>query len=298
VPAPSVSATASQPPRILAHAGAMLERYDVLFCDVWGVVHDGLVAFDSACAALETFRQLGGTVILVSNAPVPKHRVVEMLDARKVPRTSYDDVVSSGDLALTHIADRQFKSLFCIGPLDRDAALFTALTAPSVALDHAEAIVCSGLNDDHNEAPDDYLGLLHRARAREIPFVCANPDLIVDVGGTLLYCAGAIADLYQAIGGDVFWAGKPYLNAYETAHHRAEALRNRNVARNRVLVIGDAVRTDIKGAENFGCDALFVASGIHRHETMDGNELSAAKLAQLFTGGAPQAAAAMTQLRW
>ena len=293
-----------QPPRangappILDHAGALMSRYDVLFCDVWGVVHNGITAFAGACAALTRFRDEGGTVILVSNAPVPKERVANMLASRHVPRGAWDDIVSSGDIALTHVAKRGFNQLYCIGPQDRDQALFKALKATSVPLDQAQAIICTGLNDDRNETPENYRPTLAAAHRLNLPFVCANPDLIVDVGGTILYCAGAVADIYQQMGGAVFWAGKPHLSAYETAHHKAEALRDTNVPRHKTLVIGDAIRTDLKGAENFGCDALFVASGIHRHETMDGDVLSAAKLAALFPAGTPTALGAMVELRW
>jgi HAD superfamily hydrolase (TIGR01459 family) len=291
------TASRSAPP-ILDRAGDLLARYDLIFCDVWGVVHNGITAFEDACAALQKFRDKGGTVILVSNAPVPKARVAAMLDSRNVPQAAWDDIVSSGDIALAHVEERGFKKLYCIGPQDRDQALFKALKAEPVHLDKAEAIICTGLNDDRREKPEDYLPILRKAHAHNLPFVCANPDLLVDVGGTLLYCAGAIADLYAHMDGPVYWAGKPYLSAYETAHHKAEAIRDANVARSRCLVIGDAVRTDLKGAENYGCDALFVASGIHRHESMDGNELSAAKLDALFTPGTPTALAAMTELRW
>jgi HAD superfamily hydrolase (TIGR01459 family) len=285
-------------PPVLNSAGELLSRYDVLFCDVWGVVHNGIVAFDGACAALKRFRAEGGTVILVSNAPVPKQRVADMLASRHVPRDAWDDIISSGDIALTHVADRGFSALYCIGPQDRDQALFKALNARSVPIEDAEAIICTGLTDDRKERPEDYRPLLERAHALNLPFVCANPDLIVDVGGTILYCAGAIADIYQHMGGPVFWAGKPHLSAYETAHRRAEALRDTNVPRQKALVIGDAIRTDLKGAENFGCDALFVASGIHKHEAMDGQHLSPAKLAKLFPPGTPRALGAMVELVW
>lgn len=285
-------------PPILAHAGPLMANYDVIFCDVWGVVHNGVTAFEDACRALDRFRRKGGTVILVSNAPVPKQRVADMLESRHVPRTAWDDIVSSGDLALRHVEARNFERLYCIGPQDRDQALFSALRGQSVALDEAEAILCTGLNDDRHETPETYRSILERALERRVPFVCANPDLIVDVGGTLLYCAGAIADLYAHMGGEVYWAGKPYLSAYETAHAVAEALRDGNVDKARILVIGDALRTDIKGAQNYGCDALFIASGIHRHETVNGIDLSATKLADLFGPGAPPAIGAMLELAW
>ena len=285
-------------PPILEQAGELLSRYDVLFCDVWGVVHNGVTAFANACAALKRFRAEGGTVILVSNAPVPKQRVADMLASRHVPHDAWDDIVSSGDIALNHVAGRGFKRVYCIGPQDRDQALFKALRARPVPLEDAEAIVCTGLTNDRAETPEDYRPLLDAAHRLNLPFVCANPDLIVDVGGTILYCAGAIADIYQHIGGAVFWAGKPHLSAYETAHHKAEALRDTNVPRAKTLVIGDAIRTDLKGAQNFGCDALFVASGIHRHEAMDGNTLSPTKLAALFPPGTPSALGAMVELVW
>ena len=294
----TTSRTSDSVPPILSHAGPLLERYDVIFCDVWGVVHNGVTAFEGACRALETFRSGGGTVILVSNAPVPKRRVADMLESRHVPQSAWDDIVSSGDIALAHVQKRGFTRLYCIGPQDRDQALFGALKARSVSLQESEAIICTGLTDDRHEKPDDYRGLLEEALTLRLPFVCANPDLVVDVGGTLLYCAGAIADLYAHMGGAVYWAGKPHLNSYETAHHRAEALRDENVPRGKILIIGDSLRTDMKGAETFGSDALFIASGIHRHETMDGISLSAKGLADLFVPGSPPAIGAMAELRW
>ena len=294
----TTSRTSDSVPPILSHAGPLLERYGVIFCDVWGVVHNGVTAFEGACRALETFRAGGGTVILVSNAPVPKRRVADMLESRHVPQSAWDDIVSSGDIALAHVQKRGFTRLYCIGPQDRDQALFGALTARSVSLQESEAIICTGLTDDRHEKPDDYRGLLEEALTLRLPFVCANPDLVVDVGGTLLYCAGAIADLYAHMGGAVYWAGKPHLNSYETAHHRAEALRDENVPRGKILIIGNSLRTDMKGAETFGSDALFIASGIHRHETMDGISLSAKGLADLFVPGSPPAIGAMAELRW
>jgi HAD superfamily hydrolase (TIGR01459 family) len=297
LPSEPIHQSSAVPP-IIAHAGPLLENYDVVFCDVWGVVHNGVTAFKGACDALETFRARGGTVILVSNAPVPKRRVSDMLFSRQVPQAAWDDIVSSGDIALAYIAEQKFHRLNFIGPLDRDKALFSVLAAQSVPLSEADAIVCTGLTDDQNETPDDYRPMLAQALERRIPFVCANPDLVVDVGGALLYCAGAIADLYAHMGGEVYWAGKPYLSAYETAQSKAEALRGSKVERRRVLVIGDALRTDIKGAQNYGCDALFIASGIHRHETVDGIDLSATKLSDLFKPGSPPATAAMLELAW
>jgi HAD superfamily hydrolase (TIGR01459 family) len=282
----------------VAHAAPLLAGYDVLFCDVWGVLHDGHRAFADACDALLRFRARGGTVILVSNAPVPKERVAAMLDSRAVPRQAWDDIVASGELALRHIAEKGYRRIFCIGPYDRDAATFDQLQAERVELEDADAILCTGLNDDVNETADDYRPLLERARARGLPFVCANPDLVVDVGGTRYLCAGAIADLYERMDGAVFWAGKPHLSAYTAAHAAAEMLRGESVPRGRILAIGDSLRTDLKGAEAAGIAAIFVASGIHRDELLGAGKLSEASLARLFAPPAPPAVAAMQRFVW
>ncbi len=286
------------PPPILDHAGPLLARYDVLFCDVWGVIHDGHHAFIEACDALQRFRRGGGTVILVSNAPVPKERVAAMLDLRAVPHDAYDDIVASGEIALAHIVEKGYARLYAIGPTDRDAATFARLPSRPVALDEAQAILCTGLNDDRTETADDYREVLQRARALSLPLVCANPDLVVDVGGRQYICAGAIADLYERMDGAVFWAGKPHANAYDAAQRAAEAVRGAPVGRSRILAVGNSLRTDLKGAEAAGIDAIFVASGIHRDETMGSGALSPEKLAVLFAPPAPPALAVMGKLAW
>jgi HAD superfamily hydrolase (TIGR01459 family) len=285
-------------PPILTHAGDLLARYDVLFCDVWGVVHDGLTAYPSACEALTRFRAAGGTVVLVSNAPVPKARVAAMLEARAVPASAWDDIVSSGDIALAHIAEVGYGALHCIGPRDRDSALFARLTARQVELPQADAILCSGLTDDITETAESYRPLLEAARARSLPFVCANPDLVVDVGGMLYLCAGAIADVYAHMGGAVYWAGKPHPNAYGTALAVANRLRGAEVSASRILAIGDAIRTDLTAAKGSGVDALFIAGGIHRHDAMVGATVDASKLAALFAATPMPAVGAIGHLGW
>src|SRR5690606_12396518 len=163
-----------------------------------------------------------------------------------------DDIVASGAIALRHVADQGYRRLHCIGPADRDAATFSRLQADCTDLDAAEAILCTGLNDDLTETADDYRALLEQACMRRLPFVCAHPDLAVDVGGTQYLCAGAIADLYERMGGPVFWAGKPHANAYEAARASAARLRGTEVPKKRIIAVGDSLRTDLKGAEAFG----------------------------------------------
>jgi HAD superfamily hydrolase (TIGR01459 family) len=287
------------PPPIFAHGRSLLARYDVLFSDVWGVLHDGLTAYQDATTALENFRANGGTVILVSNAPVPNARVAEMLADKNVPRGAWDAIVSSGDIALAHIDAEGYEQLHWIGPVDRDEALFKSMHWPSAPLENADAILCSGLDDDINETAEDYRARLQIALGRNLPFICANPDLVVDVGGKHYLCAGSIADLYQEMGGRVFWAGKPHANAYRAAHEAAERIRGKHIDHHRILVIGDALRTDLEGARNFGVDALFIGGGIHKPELLTGHHIEPERLAELYEGGqAPPAVGAMSFLRW
>lgn len=276
-----------------------MEKYDAIFCDVWGVVHDGVNAHFGAQDALRRFRERGGTVVLVSNAPVPKAQVARMLALKGFPEDAWDDIVSSGDIALRHISKAGYRRVYAIGPQDRDSALFNAVSAEFGPLETSEAIVCTGLNDDLSEVAEDYDPLLTVALERKLPFVCANPDKYVDVGGKLYLCAGAIADRYAELGGSVFWAGKPHASAYGTALDIAEDLRKEMLHRSRILAIGDAVRTDLKAAATAGVDALFIGGGIHRTDVMDGDEMCPRGLATLFAApDASPAVGAMPQLIW
>ena len=285
-------------PDIIVNAGPLLQRYDIVFCDVWGVIHDGHAAYAAAGEALARFREGGGTVVLVSNAPFPGDRVAMVIDGKGVRRDAWDAIVSSGDITLSHVAAMGYARNHCIGPEPRDRALFERLPGRRTELADADVIVCSGLVNDRTETAEDYRGVLEAALKRKLPFVCANPDLAVDVGADRLPCAGAIAALYEEMGGPVYWAGKPHASAYQAATLKAEELRAATVAPQRVLAIGDAIRTDLAAAQGAGMDALFIAAGLHRHETMDGDKVIPEKLAQLFRPGTPPAIAAMPYLAW
>ncbi len=285
-------------PDIIAGAGPLLQRYDVVLCDVWGVIHDGHTAYATAGEALARFRAGGGTVVLVSNAPFPGDRVATVIGGKGVRRDAWDAIVSSGDIALRHVGERGYARIHCIGPEPRDLALFERLPGRRAELTDADAIVCSGLVNDRTETAEDYRGVLEAALKRKLPFVCANPDLAVDVGPDRLPCAGAIAALYEEMGGPVFWAGKPHASAYQAAMLKAQQLRGAAIAPAQVLAVGDAVRTDLAAAQGAGVDALFIAAGLHRHDTMDGDKITAEKLARLFRPGTPPAVAAMAYLGW
>lgn len=285
-------------PPILAHAGPLLARYQVIFCDVWGVMHNGRTAYAESGEALARFRDQGGTVVLVSNAPVPAEGVERVLEKTGVRRDAWDAIVSSGDITLAHIAEKGYRRLHRIGPASRDSRLFARLPGSDTPLAEADAIVCTGLVDEINHSVATYRPLIEQGIARGLPFVCANPDLVVDVGDKRYLCAGSIAAEYARCGGTVFWAGKPHPSAYRAALKRASALRGAEPQRARILAVGDAIRTDLAAAQGMGIDALFIASGIHNDEVLVDGKVHPDRLAALFSPDTPPAVAAMTQLRW
>ncbi len=285
-------------PPFTPHFATLARGYDVALCDVWGVVHNGAAATSEACDALGRFRKQGGTVVLITNAPRPGEIVARTtLDRLGVPRAAYDGIVSSGDVTRALIAARAGAPVFHIGP-ERDLGLFDGLDAPLAPLEDADYTVCSGLIDDTVETPQDYQDLIARMRARSLAMICANPDVVVERGDQLVYCAGAIADLYAAAGGDVVFAGKPYRPIYEQALALAEATRGKRAEHHRVLAIGDSVRTDVKGAAAFGIDCLFVIAGIHAEELGGRSDPDAAALAGIFVAAGVTPKAVMRHLSW
>jgi HAD superfamily hydrolase (TIGR01459 family) len=257
--------TLSMPFSLLDRFSAIAPRYDVVLCDIWGVVHDGIAAHEPACDALMRFRADGGAVVLITNAPRPSPWVIHQMDRLGVPRDAYDGVMTSGDLTRDVIAGRNGEAVFHLGP-ERDLTIYDGLGIRLTSVEDAGYVVCSGLFDEFNETPDDYHGLVAAMRERGLFMVCANPDLVVERGVERFYCAGAIADLYGAAGGEVLYAGKPHRPIYDAALAKAAAVRGRTAEPARTLAIGDSLRTDITGARAFGIDGLFVSGGIHAQE--------------------------------
>jgi HAD superfamily hydrolase (TIGR01459 family) len=284
-------------PPITSHFAALAGGYDVVLSDVWGVVHNGIAATPEACDALTRFRAGGGTVVLITNAPRPGANVRAILDRLAVPHSAYDAIVSSGDVARALIIARAGERVFHVGP-ERDLPMFEGLDAPITELEHADYAVCSGLFDDTVETPQDYQPLVERMRARALPMICANPDVVVERGDKLVYCAGAIADLYAAAGGDVVYAGKPYRPIYEQALSVAEAARGAPVAHHRLLAIGDSVRTDLKGAAALGIDSLFVTAGIHADELGERHDPDTLALSNICAAAGVVPKAVMRRLTW
>jgi HAD superfamily hydrolase (TIGR01459 family) len=284
------------------HFSTLAPRYDAVLSDVWGVVHNGVEATPPAGEALSRFREKGGAVSLISNAPRPGAQVIKMLDRMGVPRAAYDGIVTSGDVTRDMVAQRSGEPFFLIGP-ERDHTIFTGLDAPFSTIEDAKYVICTGLFDDEVETPDNYRDMLKELRARNLFFLCANPDILVERGDKLIYCAGALADAYRDLGGEVYYAGKPHRPLYDMAlgevnkARKARALGG-DVALNRVLAIGDSVRTDLTGANNLGVDCLFVTAGIHAEELGNRDNPDPAAIAKMFTAAGKAPAAVTRMLKW
>ena len=272
--------------------------YDVVLCDVWGVVHNGLAAFPAACDALMRFRAEGGTAMLITNAPRSGEAVARILDRLKVPRQAYDAITSSGDVTRGIVKTRLAESVFHLGP-ERDLSIFAGLDVKFAPPEAADYVVCSGLFDDTIETPEDYRELLQALRARSRFMVCANPDIVVERGDTLVYCAGALADAYAELGGDVLYCGKRHPPIYELALATAAGLRNaKTLSNQRVLAIGDSVRTDLKGAAALGLDCMFITSGIHAEEYGSREAPDLAALNTMFAAAGVKPRGVMRELIW
>ncbi|MBC8038460.1 MAG: TIGR01459 family HAD-type hydrolase [Rhizobiales bacterium] len=237
------------------------ERYPVWFCDIWGVVHNGIATFPSAIEALIKHRRNGGTVILVSNSPRTSAGVDQQLAGIGVDPASHDAVVTSGDVTRTLVETHGGGKVFHLGP-SRDQSIFHGLAVARTELSEAHTVLCTGLFDDAHETPGDYAPLLKEMLARELSMICANPDKTVRKGNRILYCAGSLADAYAAMGGKVLMAGKPYRPIYDLAMQEASRIRGGAIQVDQVLAIGDGPETDIRGAAAYGIDAVLVAEGI------------------------------------
>jgi HAD superfamily hydrolase (TIGR01459 family) len=294
------SDTVDEPIPMIDGLGALSGRYDAILCDIWGVLHNGRDAFRHASEALAAFRRDGGTVVLITNAPRPNPIIRDQALAFGVAPEAFDEVVTSGDVSIGMIAARGGQPLHHIG-LPRDLALIAAVkqrcgVAPAVVEpEKATYILCTGLFNDKTETPEDYADRLAAFAERRLPMICANPDLVVHRGHKLVYCAGALAELYEALGGETIYAGKPHRPIYTAALERIAALRGAPVAPARALAIGDALRTDLAGAAAAGLDALFVADGIHRGE-LYGPDAPDDALQRLFAPPAPRPVAAIRTL--
>lgn len=267
-------------------------RYDGLLCDVWGVVHNGVSAFAPAVDALRRFRAARGPVLLVTNAPRPARLIRAQLTEFGVGEDAYDDVLTSGDVTRAAIAARPGARVFHLGP-ERDLPFYDGLDIALVGEAEAELVSCTGLFDDTHEMPEDYAAMLARLAARGLTMACANPDIVVERGETLVYCAGALAQRYAALGGETIIVGKPHAPIYEAARAR---LAERGARK--ILAVGDGLPTDIRGAHDAGLDALFVTGGIHEADFGPAGAPDPARVTARLRAEGLAAVAFMPALRW
>ncbi|HEX3365664.1 TIGR01459 family HAD-type hydrolase [Phenylobacterium sp.] len=284
-------------PQSVAGLSQLSGRYDALLCDVWGVIHNGRESFPAACDALAKFRAERGPVVLISNAPRPCGPVIEQLDTLGVPREAWSHIVTSGDATRRLLAARAPGPAWLIGP-DRDWPLYEGLGLETSDLASAKFISVTGPYDDENDEPADYRDRFIEAVGRDLELICANPDIVVQRGEKLIYCGGALAQLYESLGGRVTMAGKPYPAIYELSLAKAAESLGRPLEPARVLCIGDGLPTDIRGANARGLDVLFVASGIHGGETIGPDGLNAAAVADLLRQDGLSATYAIADLVW
>lgn len=264
----------SEPDRRLVGLSSVASRYDAILCDVWGVVHDGVKAYAGAGEALARYREGGGCVVFITNAPRAAPPIVDKLDRIGVPRDAYDSLVSSGDMTRAMIAPYRGRVIHHVGPPTDDDTLYEGLGVIRGPAEDAEAVVVTDLDDD-DDTPQMYIDRMRLWLSRRLPLICANPDVLVEGGDRLIWCGGAIADIYAEMGGEVLMAGKPYPPIYQEALKRAEAAAGRPIDHTRVLAIGDSTRTDATGAARSGADFLFITGMIHAGDIASGASVEA-----------------------
>ncbi len=275
----------------------LADTYDAVLCDVWGVLHNGVTAYSGAMKALGEFKKSGKPTFLLTNAPRPNSQVREQLRGLKVPLdTTFDEIVTSGDVTRQLIKDMDGK-IFHIGT-QFDKSIYEGIAVELVDWHEADHIICTGLYDDFNETPDDYTQLLSDLHSRQLPFVCANPDLVVEHGGIMRYCAGALAAKYDEMGGDTIIVGKPHKPVYEHALGLINKFAGRDVRKSKILAIGDGINTDIAGAIGFGLDVLYISAGIHAAYYGDADDPDEIRLQEFLDDNKSEPVAWMPRLQW
>ncbi|MEY4707865.1 MAG: hypothetical protein RJB58_1588 [Pseudomonadota bacterium] len=277
-------------PRLISGLSEIASGHDALICDVWGVVHDGARHHPAAADALFRFKEKHGPVVLLTNAPRVPEEVAAQCASYGLPSGCYDAIVSSGGAARDELARRSAAkalSLYYIGP-DRDLPMIQGLDIRRTGIEEADLVLCIGLVDDMTESVADYAEVLAAMKARGLVMLCANPDLVVHRGPRLLYCAGSLAQAYEALGGGVVYYGKPHLPIYAAALAAAGNPKS-------PLAVGDGLVTDIRGANAAGLDVLFIADGVHGEDIAP---YTPEHLAALFARFGVHAATATRALKW
>ena len=268
-------------------------HYDLILCDVWGVIHNGTAVHTEAERALKLFRAQGGLVILVSNASRLAPMVATQLEELTFSVSAYDGLITSGDIARQYLARRPDCTVFDVGPGDA-RPIVQDLKVRFTSLRETDLAITSGAFDDNSL--DDLHPVLEQMRTRNLPLLCANPDIVTEIGGRPVECSGAVGQRYADLGGDVIYAGKPQPSIYEQCLALAVDLRGSSISRERVLVIGDSLRTDIAGAAANGFDSLFILGGIHARQL--GHSPTQVSIAKLLKDSGVNPTAVANKLVW
>ncbi len=236
-------------------------EYDALLCDVWGVIHNGVSLFPHVTECLENWQKSGGKVLLFTNAPRPAEIVKQYLDNLCLPKSTYDKILSSGDATQEILIERLNAGQKCyfIGP-SKDMDLFNNIDINFVEPHEADFVLITGLLDDSIQTPEDYKDIIKTLRIKNLPMICANPDKTVQIDDRIIYCAGAVAKLYEEEGGEVTWVGKPHTPIYTMGKAQLQTLTGKENPR--ILAIGDGYETDILGANQAQLDVMFVTGGL------------------------------------
>ena len=256
-------------------------KYEAVFCDLWGCIHNGKESFKDSIKALLRFRNRGGKVILLTNAPRPQLAIIDFLNQLKITKKYYDAIVTSGDATQLSLQSGNYgHDIFHIGP-SRDLCIFDAgdnsvndfNPINLVEIAKASCILCTGLFNDQIENPDDYKKIINQGVDKKLPLLCANPDIQVDYGHQRLWCAGAIANNYRKAGGKSIYFGKPHKAIYDLALKKLYDI-DPTISKHKIICIGDGIKTDILGGNSMGLDTLFVSGGLADKETgtIDGSE--------------------------
>lgn len=276
---------------------SLAPHYDAILSDVWGVLHNSVVAHPEACEALRRYRDRGGRVVLITNAPLPAPQIVETLDALAVPRDAYDAVVSSGDMARRVLEDYRGATIHFVGPATIGDSLFAGFDLTLGPAEAARVVVVTDLDTD-DDTPEMYRDRMRLWLSRDLLLIAANPDRVVEHGDRLIYRGGALADLYEAQGGRIMMIGKPYRQIYAAALGLAEQAAGSALDRSRVLAIGDSVRTDAIGAAGSGLDFLFITGSIHAADLDAFGHPDPAAVEALVAPSGARLAGYMPRLAW
>ena len=248
--------------RKLEHLSEIYSSYDTFIIDLWGVIHNGILLNSKAIEAIDELSKNSKKIVFLSNAPRPSEKVKEFLRKMQIKENFLENVVTSGEAAMQAINNNKFGKLFFhLGP-ERDDSIFHKVKENKTSIEKSEFILCTGLFDKHEQDLNYYKELLKNSLSKRL--ICTNPDLTVHRGNQIEHCAGAVAKIFENLGGEVIYFGKPHKEIYKMCFNDNE----------KVLAIGDNLRTDIKGANDLNIDSIFISNGVHRSEFQNENELS------------------------